>query len=157
MYIGSVSGYFLPTIPIKPQNIPTHFPCTFERKIHFRILYVMIDNTIIIYHNPRCSKSREALAYLKNKEVIFTIREYLKEPLTKEELAVLFAKLGSDIQHVLRKNEDVYKKKYKGKELAGKKVIDAIFADQILMERPIVEVNDKAIVARPTEKIDEIL
>ena len=117
----------------------------------------MIDNTIIIYHNPRCSKSREALAYLKNKEVIFTIREYLKEPLTKEELAVLFAKLGSDIQHVLRKNEDVYKKKYKGKELAGKKVIDAIFADQILMERPIVEVNDKAIVARPTEKIDEIL
>lgn len=113
-------------------------------------------NSVLIYHNPRCSKSREALAYLKNKGVSLTVRDYLKEPLTRDEIVRLFEKLGDDVAHVLRKGKAVYKEKYTV-EPKGEHLIDALVKDPILMERPIIEVGEKAVIARPTERISEIL
>lgn len=112
---------------------------------------------MIVYHNSRCSKSRCAIDFLKEKGVEFTVVEYLKDVLSKKELTEIIKKLGIKPEELIRKGEDEYKEHFKGKSLSDKEWIEAMVKFPKLIERPIVIQNEKAVIARPTERILEIL
>lgn len=112
---------------------------------------------MIIYHNPRCTKSREGLAFLEEKGRITEVREYLKETFSRDELAEVIQKLGITPSELLRKNEQVYKDQFKGKSIQEEEWIDIMLEYPKLIERPIVVNGNKAVIARPKEKIEEIL
>lgn len=111
---------------------------------------------ITIYHNPRCSKSRETLALLEpvaqNLKQELQIVDYLKTPLNLQQLQSLLAELGGDFQSMLRSNEDAY--------VAGNlaqadsaQAIAAIATDARLLQRPIVSFNGRAAIGRPPEQV----
>lgn len=110
-----------------------------------------------IYHNTRCSKSRCALDILEQKGIKPEIIEYLKNTPSKEELIELLAMLGMKLLELIRKNETIYKEKYKGQDLTDDQWIEAMLEHPILIERPIVVKDGKAIIARPAEKLLEFL
>lgn len=110
-----------------------------------------------IYHNPRCSKSRQTLTLLKEKGHDPEIIEYLKTPPTPAELKSILDKLNLAPQDLLRKNEADYKAHFKGKELSDDEWIAAMIAYPKLIERPIVINKDKAALGRPPEQVLEIL
>ncbi len=112
---------------------------------------------IKIYHNPRCSKSRAALALLEEKKLACTVVEYLKNPPSAAELKVLFQKLDMPPEEGIRKNEALYKATYKDKKFTSEEWFQIISENPILLERPIVEKNYKAVIARPTEKLVALL
>jgi len=112
---------------------------------------------ITIYHNPRCSKSREGLQLLELEGKPFTTVKYLNKPLTKEELTGIIKKLDINPIELVRQKETIWIENYKGKELTDGKVIDAMLLHPNLIERPIVVNGDKAVIARPAERIKEIL
>ena len=112
---------------------------------------------LTIYHNPRCSKSREGLALLELQGKPFTVIKYLNEPLTKEELNGIITKLDIKPLELVRQKEKVWIDTFKSKELTDDEVIDAMIAHPSLIERPIVVNGDKAVIARPAERVKEIL
>jgi arsenate reductase len=115
-------------------------------------------NTMIkIYHNPRCKKSRDGVAYLENAQVDFEIIKYLEIPPTTEEIKELLEKLNYTPLQLVRKNEPVWKENYKGKEWTDNEILQALAKFPKLIERPIVIKKNKAVVARPTEAIENIL
>ncbi len=111
---------------------------------------------MIVYHNSKCSKSRNALDFLREKGVEFTVVEYLKTPLNKEELKNIVAKLGIDPVDLIRKGEPEFKENFMHKSLTNNEWLDAMVKFPKLIERPIVLTDAKAIVARPTERINEL-
>lgn len=111
---------------------------------------------ITIYHNPRCSKSRQALVLLENKNLDITIIKYLEMPPSKDDLRVLSKKLGLPISQMLRTKEGVYKD-MKLKDASEETLYNAVAENPILLERPIVINGNKAVIARPPEKLEEIL
>jgi arsenate reductase len=112
---------------------------------------------IILYHNPRCAKSREALQLLRKKNIEPKIIEYLKEKISKEELKKLLMKLHLKPHDIIRVKEEYYKKKLKGLKLNDDEWIDEILENPILIERPIVVKGNKAIIARPPERINDLI
>jgi len=112
---------------------------------------------LTIYHNPRCGKSREGLALLELQDKPFTVVKYLNEPLTKEELTAIIKKLGISPLELVRQKETVWIDNYKGKKLTDDDIIAALIVHPILIERPIVINGDRAVIARPAERIKEIL
>ena len=111
-----------------------------------------------IYHNPRCSKSRQTLEILNRKKLDIDIVEYLKSPLDINEISNLLKKLGYTARDLLRKGEDVYKNEnLSDKSLTEDFLIDMMSKNPILIERPIVVFNGKAVIGRPPEKVLEIL
>ena len=112
---------------------------------------------ITIYHNPRCSKSRQGLALLEASGKNFKTITYLKELLTKEELTLIIEKLRLEPIDVIRKNEQIWKENFKGKSLSNEEIIEIMLENPKLIERPIVSNNDRAVIGRPTEKINTIL
>ena len=110
-----------------------------------------------ILHNPRCRKSREGLKILEDSGQDFTIVEYLKEPLTKEQLSEVLSKLGMSAMDLVRKNEKEWKENFKGKEMSEEEVVAAMVAYPKLIERPIVISGDRAVVGRPPENISQLL
>jgi len=110
-----------------------------------------------IYHNPRCSKSRQTLALLEEKNEEIEIVEYLKSSPSKTEITELVNMLGIPPIELIRRGETIYKEHYKGKELSDSEWIDAMVSNPILIERPIVVKNGKAAIGRPIEKVIEIL
>ena len=112
---------------------------------------------ITIYHNPRCGKSRDCLAFLETSDKKFEIIKYLETPLTFNELEEIIRKLKINPIELIRKNETIWKENFKGKELTDSEIIQTMVDYPILMERPIVVYKDKAIIARPLEKIKEII
>ena len=113
---------------------------------------------MIIFHNPRCQTSQAALKLLNEQcEAPVTVREYLKEPLTQKELTEIIKKLGIKPEELLRKTEALYKENYKDKTLSDKEWIKIMSENPILIQRPIIVSGNKAIVARPPEKVMEIL
>lgn len=112
---------------------------------------------ITIYHNPRCSKSREGLHFLEENEVDFQIVKYLDEPLNKAELTELIEKLGIKPIELVRTKEDIWKENYKDKNLSDEEIIEAMAENPKLIERPIVVNGDKAVIARPFSLIKNIL
>jgi arsenate reductase len=112
---------------------------------------------IEIYHNPRCRKSREALQLLEQKEIKHRVILYLEQPFTAEELKVLLNKLDVKADALIRKNEAVWKEQFKGQALSEEDLITAMIENPKLIERPIVVNGNKAVIARPTENIFNIL
>jgi len=110
-----------------------------------------------IYHNPRCSKSRQGLAILEESKLEFEVVNYLKTPSTKEELTEILELLKISPIDLVRKNEAIWKENYKGKNLTDNQVIDAMVENPKLIERPIVINNGKAVIGRPPELIKTIL
>ena len=107
-----------------------------------------------IYHNPRCSKSREALAILQDAGAEVEIVEYLKNPLSREELARLYARAGMTAREGLRIAEDAARP-LKGAD--DDTILAAMAANPILIERPLVETDKGARLARPSETVKDIL
>jgi len=112
---------------------------------------------ITIYHNNRCTKSRCALEELQKSGKDFEVIYYLETPPSKAELKEIISKLGIKPLELIRKGEKIFTENYKGKNLSDEEWIDVMIARPILIERPIVISANKAVIARPTEKIREIL
>lgn len=112
---------------------------------------------ITIYHNPRCTKSREGLCEIELLNQPFITRKYFDEPFTKEELEMVIKKLNIKPIELVRTKESIWIENYKGKELTDAQIVDAMLENPKLIERPIVVNGDKAVIARPKEKINEIL
>ncbi|MFC4220406.1 arsenate reductase (glutaredoxin) [Flagellimonas marina] len=112
---------------------------------------------IRIYHNPRCRKSREGLEVLEQSGQDFEIVKYLEEIPSKDELKTLIGYLGMAPEELVRKNETIWKEKYKGRTLTDDEVISAMVENPKLIERPIVVKDKKAVIGRPSEKINTLL
>lgn len=110
-----------------------------------------------IYHNPRCSKSRQALAFLEEKGEEIEVVEYLKSTPSKTEITELVAMLGVHPLELIRKGESIFKEQFKGQELSESGWIDAMVKYPILIERPVVVKDGKAAIGRPIEKVIDIL
>ncbi|MGB0224192.1 MULTISPECIES: arsenate reductase (glutaredoxin) [unclassified Marinobacterium] len=113
--------------------------------------------SITILHNPRCSKSRQTLALVEEQGAELTVREYLKEPLSADELRQLIAALGVTPIDLVRTKEDEFKLAGLTKESSADALIDAMVEYPKLMERPVVINGDKARIGRPPEQVLEIL
>ena len=114
--------------------------------------------TVRIYHNPRCSKSRQTLQLLRDKGVEPEIVEYLKTPPTREELEQVLDMLGLEPRQLMRTKEKEYKEQgLADPELSRDQLIDAMLATPKLIERPIVIRDGKAAIGRPPEQVLEIL
>lgn len=114
--------------------------------------------SVVIYHNPRCSKSRETLELIKGKGIEPTVVEYLKTPPSAKELRSLVARLGITPRDLLRTKEPAYKEL--GLDAAGLSddaLIKAMVENPVLIERPIVVKGEKAALGRPPEAVLKIL
>ncbi len=110
-----------------------------------------------IWHNPRCSKSRAGLKYLEEKGIEPEVIRYLDTPPTVQELTDLLKTLGMAPRELMRTKEAIYRE-LKLKEVTDDAVLIAAMAEHPkLIERPVIIRGDKAVVARPAERIDEIL
>lgn len=109
-----------------------------------------------VYHNNRCSKSRCTLAYLDDRKSEYEVVEYLKNPLTADQLKELLAQLGIPAADLIRKGEADFKENFNGKELSEEGWIEAMVNYPKLIERPIIVKNGKAVIGRPTERIEEL-
>ena len=110
-----------------------------------------------IYHNPRCRKSRQALSILEERKVHFEIINYIKNPITFEELEIILVKLKIKPIELIRTQESVWKEKYKHKTMSDDEMIKSMLKNPKLMERPIVMTEKKAVIGRPPENILKIL
>ena len=114
--------------------------------------------TVTIYHNPRCSKSRQTLQLLEDKGVNPKVVEYLKEPPSAKELSAILDKLGLEPRDLMRKKEEPYKALKLADEAKSRaELIQAMVDNPILIERPIVLAGGKARLGRPPESVLEIL
>ncbi len=113
---------------------------------------------VTIYHNPRCSKSRQTLALIEEKGVTPEIVLYLEDIPTADTLKALVKKLGISARQLLRKGEDAYKEQnLKDDSLSDAQLLDAMAKFPKLIERPIVVKGDKAVLGRPPENVLELL
>lgn len=113
---------------------------------------------LTLYHNPRCSKSRGALELLEARGLPPNVVRYLETPLNAAQIKSLLGKLGISARQLLRTGEDEYKMLQLADEsLSEAQLIDAIAQHPKLMERPILEVGDKAVIGRPPENVLELL
>ncbi|WBL23655.1 arsenate reductase (glutaredoxin) [Zunongwangia sp. HRR-M8] len=112
---------------------------------------------ITIYHNTRCKKSREGLAIVEKSGKDFKIREYLKDPLSEDELKNLLVKLNVAPLQLIRTNEKIWKENYKNKDLSENELVRIMTENPKLIERPIVENEIEAVVGRPPEDIKKVL
>ena len=117
----------------------------------------MNKETIRIYYNPRCSKCRDTAAMVSEHGYASELIDYLVTPPSKEELRNLLKKLGMKPLQLVRTGEAIFKEKYAGRTLSDDEWLDAMVAHPILMERPVVVRGNKAVVARPPEKVLALL
>ncbi|APC91082.1 MULTISPECIES: arsenate reductase (glutaredoxin) [Francisella] len=110
-----------------------------------------------IYHNPKCSKSRQAKQILDQNNIDYDIHLYLDNPLSKDEIKALLEKLNLSIKDIIRKKENIWKENFSDKEFTESQLIEIVAANPRLLERPIIEHKGFAIIARSDEKIQEIL
>ena len=107
---------------------------------------------IQIFHNSRCSKSRQCLSLIENSGKKFEVIKYLENPPTITELTEIISKLGIDPIELVRKKEKIWIEEFKNKTFSSQELIEIMVKNPILIERPIVINGEKAIVARPIEK-----
>ena len=113
---------------------------------------------ITLYHNPRCSKSRQALTLLQEHGIEPNVRLYLENPPTTAELKKLLVKLGIGARDLLRTGEDVYKElNLNDERLSDTALIKAMAAHPKLIERPIAIKDDQAVIGRPPENLLALL
>ena len=113
---------------------------------------------VTLYHNPRCSKSRQTLALLEENGIEFNTIEYLNTPLTADEIIEVTGLLGVSVRDIIRTGEDEYREMGLSDESkSDEELIEAIIEAPILLQRPIVVSGDQARIGRPPEVILEIL
>jgi arsenate reductase len=113
---------------------------------------------VTIYHNPRCSKSRQTLVLLQDRNFEPEIIEYLKTPPDKATLKSILKKLGLSARQLIRTGESAYtENNLDDDSLDEDQLIEAMIANPILIERPIVLANDRAAIGRPPESVLDIL
>jgi arsenate reductase (glutaredoxin) len=110
-----------------------------------------------IYHNPRCSKSREGLAYLMERHPGAEVILYLENPLSPDDLRRLFMKLNCKPADAVRQQEELYRKELKGKNFTDEEWISIIVQNPKLLQRPIVEGKYRAVVGFPPSRIEEVV
>ena len=111
-----------------------------------------------IYHNPRCSKSRQTLQILRDRGIEPSIVEYLKTPLQKDELKKISTSLGFRPKEFVRKNESDFKERNLVNHLEDDdKMIEAMAAYPKIIERPIVVLKDKAVIGRPLDNVLKLI
>ena len=114
--------------------------------------------SVILYHNPRCSKSRQALALLRERGIEPHVVEYLQAPPSAGELAAILVRLGIEPRALLRTNEEAYRQAgLDDPSLTREQLIAAMVANPIVIERPIVVNGERAAIGRPPERVLEIL
>mgnify|MGYP001231468967 FL=1 len=114
--------------------------------------------TVKIYHNPRCSKSRQTVALLEDRGIKYEIIEYLKTPPTKTELSQILSMLGIGPRSLMRKKETEYRTAgLDNPSLDDATLIAAMITHPILIERPIVVSKNKAVIGRPPENVLDIV
>jgi arsenate reductase len=113
---------------------------------------------VTIYHNPRCSKSRQTLALLESRNVAPTVVEYLNDPPAAAELRRILGLLKMEPRDLMRRQEEPYKKlKLDDPKLTDSALIKAMVENPVLIERPIVVADGKAAIGRPPEAVLKIL
>ena len=113
---------------------------------------------VTIYHNPKCSKSRQTLELLIKQGIKPVLNEYLKNPPTAEEIKEILRKLGYAPRDLMRKKENAYTKHNLGDpSLSDDDLIEFMIKYPVLIERPIVLTHEKAAIGRPPEQVLEIL
>jgi arsenate reductase len=112
---------------------------------------------IKIYHNPRCKKSREGLEVLQNSGKPFEVIKYLENIPTKKELIDIIDCLGIEPISLVRKNESIWKEKFKNRLLTDEEIMDAMITYPKLIERPIVVKNTKGVIGRPVSNINGLI
>ena len=113
---------------------------------------------LTIYHNPRCSKSRQTLEIVQQQSLDITVVEYLKQPPSTAELMVLLTKLGMTARQLLRTGEQEYKDLLLNKpDVSDEELITAMCQHPKLIERPIIVRGDRAVIGRPPERVLELL
>lgn len=112
---------------------------------------------IKIYHNPKCSKSRAGVCLLEEQQIPFETIKYLDTPLEKKEIEQIIKLLGVAPIALVRQKEAIWIENFKNKQLTDDQIITALSTYPKLIERPIVINGNKAVIARPTERINEIL
>jgi arsenate reductase len=145
----------LSEIPIQNGREKPFEAVTFIKRVNF--LHLAKTNTMQIYHNPRCRKSRETLSILEAKGIKPDIILYLKDTPSKEALSSVLKKLNMQASQIIRKGEQIYKDNFKGKELSEEEWLDALVQYPKLIERPIVIKDDKAVLGRPPENVLDLI
>jgi len=112
---------------------------------------------VTIWHNPRCSKSRDAAALLEEKGIDAEVVKYLETPPTKEELIAVLKMLGITARELMRTKEDIYKELKLSEVTDEEELIEAMVEHPKLIERPIVIKDGKAAIGRPIENIIDLL
>lgn len=112
---------------------------------------------ITIYHNPRCSKSRQTLALLREHGVEPKIVEYLKDPPTQTRIRTLIKQLGIEPHALVRAKEAAYKESGLSRESSANDIVQAIAENPVLLERPVVVRGDQAAIGRPPENVLPLL
>ena len=112
---------------------------------------------LTIYHNPRCRKSREALQELDTKNIPHSVVKYLEQPLGIAELEELLQKLEKHPQNIIRKQETLWKEKFKGKTLSEATLLQILSEHPKLIERPIIATEKEAVIGRPIENLTAFL
>jgi arsenate reductase len=111
-----------------------------------------------IFHNPRCSKSRQALGLLQEQGIEPEVVEYLKTPLSTQTLQNLCQKLGVNVVDMMRTKERDFKELGLGdRGVTDNELLQAMTQNPILLERPIVVCGDKAVIGRPPENVLELI
>jgi len=116
-----------------------------------------LGKRLLIYHNVRCSKSRDVCIILKKKKVKTEIIEYLKTPPSIIEIKQLLKMLGMKAEEIVRKGEPLFKEKFAERKFTNAQWIKILSQHPILIERPIIVKGDKAIIGRPPERVLEFL
>ncbi len=113
---------------------------------------------LTIWHNPRCTKSRETLALIEAANIEFTVRQYLKDAPSAVEITAILAELGmNDPRDLMRRGEKLYKDLGLKEEGRVVKLVQAMAENPILIERPIVTNGQRAVIGRPPEAVKGLL
>lgn len=115
------------------------------------------QNNMKIYHNPRCSKSREVLKFMEEKGFDIEIIDYMKNGITSKEIKDFLGKSGLKVTDIVRTSEELYKKKYKGQEFSTEEWISILAENPKLIQRPLVIKGTHAVLARPVEEIQKLI
>ena len=111
----------------------------------------------VIFHNNVCSTSRNVLDILKENQFEIEIRNYIQNPPSVDELKDILQKSGLDATALLRKKDKVFKESFEDKHLSNEEWLEAISEKPSILERPIVIIGNKAVLARPIDKVKELI
>lgn len=111
-----------------------------------------------IYHNPRCSKSRQAMQLLEKNNAHAEVYKYLDKGFAEKDLRAMIAKLDDPVENLIRRNEDAFKELgLTNKQLDTDTIVNALLAAPKLLQRPVIETDDRALIARPPERTQDLL